>query len=377
MSQSDYLHHKKISLELKSQNKLLPILSGMDYTLYKQFTLEKNIKNTSRLFNQLIPTGTQVIFGIETPKSDNCSDFILCKDTNTRPNRIAKNHIDFNISKTPDYVKHKKIRKYEKCCNINAPTDLVAVVSGPTTVSLAFTAPIGPKIATTYKLTSSPVGGETISTTSPLAVTGLVPNTFYTFTLKAVNMNGTSVESASSGIIITNPAAPTNLVATTSSGSVGTLTYTDSINGVASILTYTLISNPIGATTISTRSPYAITMASNTAYSFIIMVSNANGGSSYSTSSNIIISAPNAPINLIATASGSRTAVLKFTAPTGTEPLTYKLTSSPTGGVTSSTSSPLAITGLVSNTFYKFYLNAVNAFGDSSISNGSKSILIT
>jgi hypothetical protein len=117
MSQSDYLHHKKISLELNSQSKLSPILSATDYTSYKQFNLEKNIKNTSTLYNQLIPVGTQVIFGIETPKSDNCPEFILCKNTNTRPNRIAKTHIDFTISKTPDYVKHKKIRKCENCCN--------------------------------------------------------------------------------------------------------------------------------------------------------------------------------------------------------------------------------------------------------------------
>lgn len=119
MSQSDYLHHKKISLELKLQTKLSPILSGMDYTLYKQYSLEKNIKNTSKLYNNLVPTGVQVIFGIETPKSDNCPDFLLCKNTNTRPNRIAKTHIDFTISKTPNYVKHRPIRFCAKCCYAN------------------------------------------------------------------------------------------------------------------------------------------------------------------------------------------------------------------------------------------------------------------
>lgn len=118
MSQSDYLHHKKISLELKSQNKLSPVLSGMNYTLYKQYSLEKNIKNTSKLYNQLVPTGTQVIFGIETPKSDNCPNFLLCKNTNTRINRILKNPIDFtpSIAKTPSFVKLKHIRTCFKCC---------------------------------------------------------------------------------------------------------------------------------------------------------------------------------------------------------------------------------------------------------------------
>lgn len=121
MSQSDYLHHKKISLELKLQKKLPSVLSGMDYTLYKQYSLEKNIKNTSKLYNNLVPTGVQVIFGIETPKSDNCPDFLLCKNTNTRPNRIAKPHIDFtpSVAKTPVYVKHRPIRFCAKCCYAN------------------------------------------------------------------------------------------------------------------------------------------------------------------------------------------------------------------------------------------------------------------
>jgi hypothetical protein len=119
MSQSDYLHHKKISLELKSQTKLSPILTGMDYTLYKQYSLVKNIKNTSQLYNQLVPTETQVIFGIETPKSDNCPDFTTCKNTNTRSNRVAKTHVAFtpSVANIPSYVKHKKIRKCENCCN--------------------------------------------------------------------------------------------------------------------------------------------------------------------------------------------------------------------------------------------------------------------
>ena len=121
MSQSDYLHHKKISLELNSQKKISPILTGMDYTLFKQFSLVKNIKNTSKLYNQLVPSGTQVIFGIETPNSDNCPDFITCKNTNTRPNRVAKTHIDFtpSVAKTPSYVKHRPIRFCAKCCYAN------------------------------------------------------------------------------------------------------------------------------------------------------------------------------------------------------------------------------------------------------------------
>ena len=117
MSQSDYLRHKKNSLELNSQQKLSPVLTGMEYTSFKQYSLVRNIKNTSKLYNQLIPPETHIIFGIETTNSNNCPDFLLCENTNTRLNRIAISHNNFNISKTPDYVKHKKIRKCENCCN--------------------------------------------------------------------------------------------------------------------------------------------------------------------------------------------------------------------------------------------------------------------
>ena len=120
MSQSDYLHHKKISLELKSQNKLSPVLSGMNYTLYKQYSLEKNIKNTSKLYNQLVPTGTQVIFNIISTNSDNCPEFVLCKNTNLRQNRITNTLIDFAPS--PEYVKLTKNRTCVKCCNTKPVT---------------------------------------------------------------------------------------------------------------------------------------------------------------------------------------------------------------------------------------------------------------
>lgn len=120
MSQSDYLRHKKNSLELNSQQKLPPILTGMDYTNFKQYSLVRNIKNSSKLYNQLIPSRTQTIFGIETTNSNNCPDFLLCENTNTRVNRIAISPIDFtpSVTKTPDYIKHKKIRTCEKCCTI-------------------------------------------------------------------------------------------------------------------------------------------------------------------------------------------------------------------------------------------------------------------
>ena len=80
MSQSDYLNHKTISVKLKNQSKLGPILNSQFYTQCKKYAIENEIVNTS------------IIYGIVTPiiRTNNCPIFILCKDTDKRPNRIQK-----------------------------------------------------------------------------------------------------------------------------------------------------------------------------------------------------------------------------------------------------------------------------------------------
>jgi len=85
-----------------------------------------------------------------------------------------------------------------------APTIGTATVTNSTTVSLAFTpGATGGKTITSYSVTSSPSIALSVSgTSSPLAVTGsFVANTAYTFTIAAVNANGTSSSSSASNSV--------------------------------------------------------------------------------------------------------------------------------------------------------------------------------
>ena len=67
MSQSDYIQRKKLATNLKTSNqtKFPNSINSEDYTLFKQYTIENTVKNTSKLYNQLLQTNTNKIFNME------------------------------------------------------------------------------------------------------------------------------------------------------------------------------------------------------------------------------------------------------------------------------------------------------------------------
>lgn len=87
MSQSDYIRYKRVSVELESQTKLKPVLDAGKYTAYKEYSLENSIISTPTYDNRL-PPNISVIFDMRLNTSTNCRPpFILCSDTDERPNR--------------------------------------------------------------------------------------------------------------------------------------------------------------------------------------------------------------------------------------------------------------------------------------------------
>ena len=64
MSQSDYIRYKKIANELKN-NEYDPVFTEGDYVNLKQFSLQNQVLNTRKTFNQLIPSGSKRIFNME------------------------------------------------------------------------------------------------------------------------------------------------------------------------------------------------------------------------------------------------------------------------------------------------------------------------
>jgi len=86
MSQSDYIHYKKIATELKSQSKLAPVMTSRQYTDYSAFSLENQVFSTNTLYGVDTPSGSVSIFGIaRIPTS--CPSFPICSSTHLRTNR--------------------------------------------------------------------------------------------------------------------------------------------------------------------------------------------------------------------------------------------------------------------------------------------------
>ncbi len=120
------------------------------------------------------------------------------------------------------------------------PTDLTAT-SGDTSVDLSWTAPASNGGATvTYTVTygASTVTGITSTSTT---ITGLTNGTSYSFTVTAVNSQGSGAASSSaSATPSTTPGAPTNLAATSGNAQVALRWTPPSSTGGASITSYTI-----------------------------------------------------------------------------------------------------------------------------------------
>ena len=111
MSQSDYITFKKTALILKNNsttaiNELPPVLTPELYTAFTTYNLETTVSNTKNAYNRLLPSDRKNFLDIEKNVS-NCSTFILCKNTNARPNRTTNSF----QSSIPIY-KWKKTKAY-------------------------------------------------------------------------------------------------------------------------------------------------------------------------------------------------------------------------------------------------------------------------
>jgi len=103
-----------------------------------------------------------------------------------------------------------------------SPTIGTATVTNSTTVSLTFTDPSSKLPITSYTAASSPsISLSTSGTTSPVTITGtFASGTAYTFTLAAVNANGTSTASSASNSVTPYVVPKTGYVMGGYSGSV-------------------------------------------------------------------------------------------------------------------------------------------------------------
>jgi hypothetical protein len=98
MSQSDYIKHKKITNELKYQKVLPKVLTSHFYTRCVQYAIESEIIKEDIIFGPIAPI----------KKENGCPIFIMCSNTENRPNRQNKYKTMRMVSYFPSYVKDNK-----------------------------------------------------------------------------------------------------------------------------------------------------------------------------------------------------------------------------------------------------------------------------
>lgn len=127
MSQSDYLNFKRVSTEL-NVNKYTPVFDIKEYIEFKEYSIVNNIINTKLTYNQLQQPGYQNIFNMEK-KITNCPTFIVCRQTNQRPNRVPMSSVYFNPSSImpPIYVKQPTNAKTGCNCMLNSINTLTNI----------------------------------------------------------------------------------------------------------------------------------------------------------------------------------------------------------------------------------------------------------
>lgn len=243
-----------------------------------------------------------------------------------------------------------------------------------------------------YTVTSTS-GNTGSSTSSPITISETV-GTSPRYTVTAINANGTSSPSASPAAITpaSVPQAPTIGTATAGNGS-ATVTYTAGATGGSAVTSYTATASPGGATGTG-ASPITVSGLTNgTAYTFTVTATNAQGTSAASSASNSVtpVTVPGAPTIGTATDVGSGRAYnngradVTFSAPAsngGSAITSYTVKVYDSGGTyqsnaSSGAGSPITLTGLASNTAYKYTVYATNAQGNSAESGFSNLVTAT
>ena len=304
---------------------------------------------------------------------------------------VATNSIG---SSNPSYASNSIIPSV----NPSPPLNVIATATGSDSASISFSPPSsdGGTPITSYTVTSNP---DNITVTglfspiSPMIITGLTSNTYYTFTVIATNFDGPSYPSNSSNQIKTFtavPSPPLDVIATATGPDSASISFSPpSSDGGSPILSYTVTSSPDNITvtnSVSPFSPITITgLTGNTIYTFTVVATNSNGSSDPSSASTPVTTSPSTvpspPLNVNATSTAPDSAIVYFSPPLSTGGsliISYTVTiiSSLIPGISPVTRyispfSPITIPNLPPNIPYTFTVVATNSIGPSSQSSVS------
>ena len=260
------------------------------------------------------------------------------------------------------------------------PTVLITAPTAPTITGIidenkelvvAFTAPAsdGGLFITGYEYSVNNGVSFTlsVSTISPLTITGLTNGQTYPVVIRAVNPDGSGpISNMLEGIPVAVPDAPT-ITGITDGNQQLTVAFTPPLSNGSSAITDYRYSFDNGVTSTSagtTTSPFTITRLTNgQAYSVVIMATNRKGNGPISNSVTATpATVPSAPA-ITGITDGNQQLTVAFTAPaTGGSVITDYLYSTNGGSFVSAgtTVSPFNITGLTNGTSYTVVIRAVN-----------------
>jgi|GEM_PF-266079 len=234
-------------------------------------------------------------------------------------------------------------------------------VGAITATSVVFTwaTPASPT-ALTYAVTG---GGSAVIAGTTATITGLTPNTSYTFSVMATNVSGSGAATAASAVrTLANAPAGIAVSAVTATGLTLSWTAPTPSTGV----TYAVRGSAGGAlatgavATITGTSAAITGLTSNTSYVFSIVAINGTGNSAPSADSAATLTLPAAVTAVSAGAVTATTVVLNWTAPSNAAGLTYTVTG---GGTAVFTGASATVSGLTANTAYTFSVAATNVSG--------------
>ena len=344
-----------------------------------------NVTTSSLTLNWTPPAGTIASYQLDVATSANFAGASTISGIGAPPYNLT------NLSQNTTY--YLRLRAVNNTGNSdpspsisvvtlpNAPINLSVSGVGATSLTVNWTSPGG--ALDSYELVVS-TGGSPVQTLNPgggatsQVVSGLNPNTNYTFQLRAKNGQGFSDPVSVSQLTL--PGAPSNLVASNVSQTSFKLDWTlpgGALTGLE--VQYATSSNFSGASSLPIADGTATTanvggLSPNTTYYVRILAKNSAGNSDPSPSISVttLPNPPAAPTALSASNVSQQSLTLSWSAPGGpvsgyvldvaTDAAFASLvqTLNPGGGATSQ-----AISGLTANTTYFFRIKAQNNGGDS------------
>jgi hypothetical protein len=291
----------------------------------------------------------------------------------------------------------------------NAPT---ATVAGPTSATVTWVAPSDPGTAitgyqvndtnTTTTVTATNVcPSSKTSATVTCNVTGLITGDSYTFTVAAINTEGTgNFSAASSAIAIDYPNAPTKPSATVVGPTSVTVTWSAPGDTGPAITGYQI--NDTNTTTTATATDVCPSSDTSTTvtctvtglttgdtYTFTVAAINIVGTGAFSPASTAVsLVTPNTPNAPTATVTSASSVTVNWSAPSDTGPAITGYQVNDTDTTTSATATDVcptsdsstavncSVTGLTPGDTYTFTVAAINIVGTGNFSAASTGLLV-